>query len=46
MSAFRQRFFRKNSVNQVLPNFNNAKVSGFTVYSVIQTYKVRRNLHF
>ena len=31
MSAFRQHFFRQNSLNQDSPKFNDAKVSGFTV---------------
>ena len=29
--GFLQRFFCQNSLNQVSPKFNNAKVSGFTV---------------
>ena len=32
MPGFRQHFFRQNSLYQDSPKFNNAKVSGFTVY--------------
>ena len=34
MPGFRQRFFRQNSLYQDSPKFNNAKVSGFTVYGI------------
>ena len=34
--AFSQHLFCQNSLNQVLPKFNNAKVSSFTVRGVEQ----------
>ena len=37
MPGFRQRFFHQNSLYQDSPKFNNAKVSGFTVYCVHET---------
>ena len=45
MSAFRQHFFRQNSLNQDSPKFNDAKVSGFMVVAIYTIYGRVNGLH-